>query len=170
MRPQANLSVPVLICLYSFVGLILLSLIWGPSQQANADILQVSPLPTRITPTPTILPTVEPDDAGPASAGYIVLMLRGYAMPERMWTELEWQAASGRWNRIENGWQGHADVTGEVRWLVGEELLGDDTPFRWRVYTEEDGRLLAVSDAFEMPVRSGQTRFVVIDNPLEGRN
>ncbi|MEM7801309.1 MAG: hypothetical protein AAF633_19100 [Chloroflexota bacterium] len=152
---------------YSFLVLLGIAFSIGPSDKAAADDLQVSPLPTRITPTPSPTPplsTVTPSAAasGEAPAGYIELTLIDYDQPQKLWTELEWRTRNGKWIMIQDGWQGHPEAEGEVRWLVGEELLGSDTLFRWRVYTSEDGGLLDQSSTFKMPQRSGETRAVVI--------
>jgi hypothetical protein len=88
---------------------------------------------------------------------------------QELWTVVEWQSAEGTWHIVE-GWQGtldrigveeNGDVGGEKAWWVYEPNLGQG-PFRWLVYEERDGRLIAASDSFYLPEHINQQSTIEI--------
>ena len=120
------------------------------------------------TPTPTSL----------SSGGSIVLELTfGDDWPDRglnwqdLWTVVEWQDGDGDWHEVE-GWQGGLNqvvvkedvVIGQNTWWVAESDLGDG-PFRWLVYQQQGGPLLATSEPFDLPDSVGG--MVIVDVRLD---
>ena len=80
-----------------------------------------------------------------------------------LWTRIQWQDASGSWHDIE-GWQGAFNPNQRVLWYVGEAHLGDG-PFRWLVFENQQGDLLAMSQPFTLPSRGGEVLRVVVTLP-----
>ena len=124
-------------------------------------------LPPRPTPAPS--PIVAP---GSGSAGaFIKLRLNlkpGWQTPwQQLWTVVQWQDRFGVWHDVE-GWQGTPDEaaasTCSKEWWVGDADLGTG-PFRWMVYQNRGGRLLAASPAFNLPGAAGAT--TVVEMALE---
>ncbi len=62
------------------------------------------------------------------------------------------------------GWRGTLDTPTTQTWWVGSDLFGDG-PFRWQLYTGEEGALLATSESFDLPTHAGL--MVVVDMTLE---
>ncbi len=89
----------------------------------------------------------------PAKGGFIVLTVDGAASD--VWTTIQWQDDDGDWHLVD-GWQGHTNAENEVKWYVAKDNLGSG-PFRWLVYDESCGSLLARSDPFDLPGQSRQT-------------
>lgn len=130
------------------------------------------PLPTS-TPLPTVPPTVHPST--PALGGTIELHVQlppnwpqGETHWQDLWTVVQWQDRQGKWHDVA-GWQGTLDslIPGEQdagikAWWVGESDLGAG-PFRWLVYRERDGRLLARSASFHLPQRAKETVTVRVE-------
>ncbi len=112
-------------------------------------------LPPR--PTPAATPSV------PVSGAAI--RLHTSASVPGAWTIIEWQNELGDWYEVE-GWRGHLDE-GNVdmkTWWVYPVNFGQG-PFRWLVYTSENGDLLAVSDPFDLPLHNRQVVSVAIELP-----
>jgi len=118
------------------------------------------PLPLRPTPEPEAVVVVEEK-----SATAIVLSvdltsgkLEEDADPKQVWTVVQWQDALGGWHDV-TGWRGVLDKVGsgkgEKTWGVLRRDLGRG-PFRWLVYAEEGGDLIAESAPFSLPTHSGQ--------------
>lgn len=74
-----------------------------------------------------------------------------------LWTVVQWQDDYGNWHDVD-GWQGGLDEVsegiGQKAWWFGEDLLGQG-PFRWLIYREQEGVLLAQSQAFYLPDQTG---------------
>ncbi len=150
----------VLVCLLAMGGL---SLLTSPSAEAV--------LPPR--------PSTEPperDEPTPATA-VAQIYLRVTPDDQPYWTVVQWQDAQGRWHDV-TSWQG-AVSHGEIRWWVNEKDFGK-RPFRWAIYApggpvidQGGGRffyvgetgILAVSQPFDLPVRSGTTVSVYVNIP-----
>ena len=86
------------------------------------------------------------------------------------WATVEWQDAQGDWHLVE-GWQGQFDtvevteaVVGVKSWWLAPELYGAG-PFRWVVYAERGGDVLARSVPFTLPGAGGQTTSVAVRLP-----
>ena len=122
----------------------------------------VAQLPPRPTPQPTAAP--EQDDA--PTRARIELHARfsadwpGEEKPwQALWTVVQWQDPDlGTWSDVAS-WQGGLDnvvndgaasVLGYKTWWVGGSDRGKG-PFRWEVYQERDGLLLATSESFNLP-------------------
>ena len=144
-----------------------------PSAAGASDANQ-EPVPTSTRPLPPPLHTATPSPmtptatplprpSTPARGGAIELRAQlAWNWPQdetpwqNLWTVIQWQDRWGRWHDVE-GWQGTLDRlvpgergTGIKVWWVGESDLGTG-PFRWLVYRERDGRLLARSKPFYLP-------------------
>ncbi len=102
-------------------------------------------------------PRPEPVEVVPAPNGErIQLHLENEVddIPTDLWTVIEWQdTTSGDWYVVE-GWQGSLDTSTTQSWWVGEDMFGDG-PFRWRLYENINGRLLATSESFDLPAHAG---------------
>jgi len=103
--------------------------------------------------------TVDPMTAPSVPGGnrpkgdYIELHVHGNPRPD-LWTVVQWRHPDGSWRDVE-GWRGTLDeITngeGKKMWWVAEDGFGRG-PFRWVVYqSEEGGRLLGTSGAFNLP-------------------
>lgn len=130
---------PILI----FVTLVLSAMFMLPSVPVRAD------LPPR--PTTSTLP----------DGATIELRVTGATAP--FWTEVQWQDQAGAWHTVD-GWQGMVEPAQTLRWWVGIEELGNG-PFRWSVYDNAGGSMLAISDPFDLPSRPKQ--IVVVNVALE---
>ena len=125
------------------LGILLLMTAFAPAA------LPPRPEATPVPPTPT-----------PAAAGaQIELAVSGGQGNE--WTKVQWlDAAANQWRNVD-GWGGSVDGNGRVLWWVGEENLGRG-PFRWQVFDEEGGDLLATSGRFFLPGRAGDLLEVTV--------
>ena len=137
-----------------------------PPPTAHAAVL-MTPLPTRpeatpgLPPRPTDVPTATPiSQPTVVGDGALIQLVVGSA-PEGVWTVVQWGDGHGRWYDVE-GWRGTLDEVQHKTWWVAPADFGD-APFRWRVYEEEDGRLLATSSSFSLPTTTGQVVRVELD-------
>ncbi len=138
----------------------------------ESGLSDVPPLPPRPTaqPIPTFppRPTAEPPApagaAQPQPGGFIELRLQapqGWSSANwlALWTVVQRQNDMGEWRDVEE-WQGAFDevLDGEGRktWWVAEEDFGYG-PFRWTVYEDRGGSLLAHSETFYLPTADRQT-------------
>ena len=141
----------------------------------------LSDLPPRPTAEPTGTPTVNPT-ASPAPTsrprGASIRLEATFPATwpwsevhwQTPWTAVEWQDAQGDWHLVE-GWQGQFDtvevtesVVGVKPWWLAPDLYGAG-PFRWVVYAERGGDILARSAPFTLPGAGGQTTSVVVRLP-----
>lgn len=76
---------------------------------------------------------------------------------EGAWTVVQWQGGDGVWHDVE-GWRGHVRH-GQVRWRVAEKDFGTG-PFRWMIYDEAGGAMLAASSSFTLPTAGVETVIV----------
>ncbi len=89
-------------------------------------------------------------------------------MWQDLWLEVEW-ADGDTWYKVD-GWRGNFDSidqeddvwTGHKAWWVAQHDLGKG-PFRWVVYTHEDGDVLATSENFDLPTDRGQMTMVPVE-------
>lgn len=71
------------------------------------------------------------------------------------YTVVQWQDGLGDWHDVE-GWRGELDNNGLTKtWWLASEHFGTG-PFRWQVFTEIDGDLLATTADFTMPEQARQ--------------
>ena len=156
----ASLLVTGLVCM---LGLGLLP------TRAQADLKALPPRPPTATPTSIV-----------RGASIVLELTFGDDWPDRgwdwqeLWTVVEWQDEDGDWHVVE-GWQGTLNevtvkggvVIGQKAWWVAEANLGSG-PFRWLVYHQQDGALLAASETFDLPDSVGE--LVAVDVSLEELN
>jgi hypothetical protein len=120
-----------------------------------------TPIPLPTSPVPLPQPTALPASSSSPEGGQIVLRAWGSVWPS-MWTVVQWQDGLGNWHDVE-GWRGTLDKVasgeGNKTWWVGRADLGYG-PFRWLVYEQLDGRLLATSASFNLPQAPGQATLV----------
>lgn len=164
---------------YGLIGLS--ALIWivalmshtgGATLEASPAI---SPTWTRVAPptfTPTPSPSAPPATVTPAAplprgGATIWLRVQGSTDDPRwqtLWTVVQWQDALGNWHDVE-GWRGTLDevVGGEGRkvWWLPADLFGAG-PFRWQVYAQPGGTLLATGEAFYLPDSTGRIEVVTV--------
>ena len=76
-----------------------------------------------------------------------------------LWAEVQWEDLAGNWHTVE-GWRGTV-VNGSTRWWVEEKDFGKG-PFRWVIYQQQGGPLLAVSQLFYLPDQSQQSLVVFV--------
>jgi hypothetical protein len=133
------------VLLFVIVGL------FGFIPEAQAAGLPPRPLPPAPVPVSS--------SAEPVLGGWIMLQITDAEMPQELWTTIEWQNEHGDWYVVD-GWRGTPEADGMISWYVGAELIGDEVPFRWHVFTGEGGDLIGTSDVFGMPSGPGQTVLV----------
>ncbi len=113
--------------------------------------------PSGLPPRPTVEPTAVPV----AGASIQLLLANATVGADGVWTMIQWQDADGDWHDVE-GWQGTVELDGTQTWWVDGTQLGTG-PFRWRIYTEQDGSPLAISDDFYLPERSRMVMTVAVE-------
>jgi hypothetical protein len=126
-------------------GLVMMALLLTPTPAA------VRALPPRPTPVSTAAPTTVPS-FHVREGGLIEL----HVQPPRtgLWTMIQWQDARGQWHDVD-GWQGTVDGALQIWWVAPRDL--GKGPFRWRVYQNPGGLLLATSESFALPHATGET-------------
>jgi hypothetical protein len=139
---------------------------WLPSLTSAA--------PANLPPRPTSKPTTAaPPSTQPLVGGFIELQLQPSqedvwaVFPwQGLWTIIQWQDAFGDWHGVE-GWRGALDEikdgVGTKLWWVAEADLRKG-PFRWVVYENPGGDLLATSESFYLPGATGER--VTVEVPL----
>ncbi len=133
-----------------FIGLSAVLLLAGFTNSSKSG----SPLPPRPTSVPTAVAPVEIVSA--PNTGSIRLHLENDVdeIPGELWTAVEWQDPNtSSWHVVE-GWRGTLDAPTTQTWWVGSDQFGDG-PFRWQLYADKDGKLLATSETFNLPARAG---------------
>jgi hypothetical protein len=144
----------ILTLLIGLVGLWTLTLF--STLPANAG-----PLPPRPTPGPT--PVVIIGQVGQGAA----IELHVLAARSTWWTVVQWQDAQKNWNTVA-GWQGifdeiKAGIGTKLWWVVLTDL--GKGPFRWAIYESKGGKLLAASEAFNLPAQSRTKTVITVGMP-----
>jgi hypothetical protein len=152
----------LLVCLLSLAA----TVVGQPTSQVYAVHIAVTPTrrppPPLPTTTPTAIPST-PKSKTDDSAGALIWLRLKLASPiaerwQNVWTEVRWQDGFGDWHTVE-GWRGGLDDfmgdEGRKVWWLPKRLF-DAGPFRWQVYTAQDGELLLESGPFNLPQRTGQ--------------
>lgn len=125
----------------------------------------VSNMPPRpLDPPPVPEPTPEPTPPPPPTHTFIqgaFIQLNVIGGEAETFTMMQWQDGLGNWHDI-GGWRGQLYQGQWIRWWLPDTLLGLG-PFRWLVYEQPEGGLLAISSEFDMPVRHGQFTYVTVD-------
>lgn len=149
MRPIKNRSLPLRLALAaSIVAAALLLSIGAPPAGAY--------LPPRPTPSVTLMPTpTSQPSRHERTASEPLGRIRLAVTPASagLWAVVQWQGGDGVWHDVA-GWQGNLTETGQ-RWAVERRNFGEG-PFRWVVYNEAGGDLLAVSTPFDLPAAAGE--------------
>jgi hypothetical protein len=140
--------------LVAFVMALMLTLIFMVLSQGQGTVAG-GELPPR--PTPTVVPAIP-------VGGATIRLHTSSSVPEA-WTTIEWQNELGDWYEVD-GWRGHLDEgnADTKTWWVDPDNFGQG-PFRWLVYTGQDGTQLAVSDPFDLPTHNRQVISVAIELP-----
>ena len=115
-----------------------------PTQVPTATPQHLNPTATPVLVLPTTSPVPGSHSAGVAAAA---LELQAEA-PATAWTVVQW-AGGGQWFDVE-GWRGELGPTGQVEWWVLPPQFGLG-PFRWVVYNQAGGQMVAVSADFYLP-------------------
>jgi hypothetical protein len=76
-----------------------------------------------------------------------------------------WEDTTGALHLVE-GWRAYL-AQGEVRWFVASSDFRKG-PFRWLVYDEPNGHLLATSERFWLPAFRGDVVFVLFTSATPG--
>jgi len=111
-------------------------------------VSNASAAPQALPPRPTPVPTPAPVKL----RGGLISLQADATQPEH-WTIVQWQDALGDWHDVD-GWQGTFDQENRVIWWVAPKDLGTG-PFRWTVYENQCGALLAASEPFDLPALGG---------------
>lgn len=115
-------------------------------------------LPPRPTPSPTPVIITTP------VTGAAIRLHTSKPAPGA-WTAVEWQNEQGTWYEVQ-GWRGHLDEGNadmKTWWVYPANY--SEGPFRWVIYTQESGSVLATSDVFNLPTRNRQLITVEVQMP-----
>lgn len=93
-----------------------------------------------------------------ASASYNTITLYATAIPSGAWASVQWQDGLGNWHEVE-GWAGRLEALDDsetqfIKWAASTDNAGQG-PFRWVIYAEPGGAVLATSDSFNLPGGEG---------------
>lgn len=119
-----------------------------PTRPTDMPTAVNTPTPTPIPATATPVPIVTPKAYG----AYIQLQVSGTYDPTHLWTIVQWEDTDGGWHNVD-GWQGTLDDGISKTWWVAPEDFNTG-PFRWAVYNQKGGDLLATSNSFQLPDRT----------------
>ncbi len=100
-------------------------------------------------------PADEETPVTPLGASIQLQLTNAATGPNGVWTVVEWQNSLGSWYTVE-GWQGTVELDGTQTWWLDASNFGTG-PFRWRVFAQKDGTLLATSDSFYLPENANST-------------
>ncbi len=114
--------------------------------------VEVAPPVAQTTSTPAVAVSgwLETEGAPAGGARILVQVAERYRSG---WAVVQWQDENGDWQEIE-GWRGDLK-NGRARWWVSPDLYGHK-PFRWMIFSQPGGTLLAASPEFAMPANSGE--------------
>lgn len=129
---------------------------------ACAPVLVLADLPPRpphvSQPVPGAGVTVTTQE-GLIGGGYIRLTVS--PAQSKLWSVVQWQDAGGNWHDVE-AWRGVIDQSQQM-WWVAEKDFGTG-PFRWVIYRDSGGEILAQSQQFFLPAANNQLIDVVISS------
>ncbi|GAB4543358.1 MAG: hypothetical protein Kow0063_36450 [Anaerolineae bacterium] len=137
--------------------------------QAAPPVSTLPPRPTSVfPPRPTTpLPSSEGDEKDDEPIGaYIELQVRG--APDDIWAVVQWQDSTGAWHDVE-GWRSTLDQEGRKTWWVAGTDFNKG-PFRWVIYQNPWGGLLAKSNTFHLPGSAGETIIIKARLPQDVGN
>lgn len=72
----------------------------------------------------------------------------------KLWTVVQWVDGQEKWHDVD-GWRGTLNHPAYVSWRVLQSEFGKG-PFRWVVYDEENGNVIAISELFHLPINNGE--------------
>jgi hypothetical protein len=144
MLHQHTLRTRLMMVLGLLCGLLLTMLLLTPNPSA---VQALPPRPTPATATPTAGPAAYVREGG-------LIELHVHPLQTGLWTLVQWQDARGQWHDV-YGWQGTVDGDLQVWWVAPRDF--GKGPFRWQVYQSYGGPLLATSQSFSLPQRTGAT-------------
>ena len=124
------------------------------------DVPTATPVPTQTAVPATQTPVPQPTAVSEGALIQLVVSSPPRAV-QKVWTVVQWGDGHGRWYDVE-GWRGTLDDMRVKTWWVAPANFGS-SPFRWLVYEEEGGRLLATSLSFALPNQTGQLVRVEVD-------
>ncbi len=128
----------------------LLMMIWLPLS-AVAD----ETLPRRYPPT-----RVGHEGKGHGRPVGAYIELHPHSSQATLWTIVQWQDDLGGWHDVE-GWKGTLDEGYKKVWWVAVADFNKG-PFRWVIYQGQGGKLLAISEPFDLPNMPNQTTSVEV--------
>jgi hypothetical protein len=136
-------------------GLVAMALLIAISGSASRVLAAPPNLPPRPTPEPTSVPG--PPESKPRG-GWIELRAREVNRSS-IGSVVQWQDSLGEWHDVDS-WRGEFDEVvygvGTKTWWLDEWLFGAG-PFRWVVYDQTSGQVLARTAPFTMPREHRQT-------------
>jgi len=132
--------------------------------QAAPPVASLPPRPAPIfPPRPTApVPPSEGDEKDDEPIG-ATIELQVQSAPNGIWAVVQWQDSEGTWHDVE-GWRSSLDQGDKKRWWVAGADFNKG-PFRWVIYQDPGGDLLANSNAFYLPGSAGET--MSIEVPLD---
>ena len=156
---QATLRIPGLF-ITSLITILLLLAAAVSTALATADL---PPRPTVESPDPVATPVTTPLPPVAAELAGATIMLYAPNASPQMWTVVEWQDGLGNWHEV-TGWRGHLDLDiGNLRvWWVHPRDLATG-PFRWQLYANEGGPLVATSETFFLPEQPYQVVLLSVE-------
>lgn len=118
------------------------------------------PVYADLPPRPATPPKEDKEETPRPLVAAIVL----HTSPARddLWSVVQWQDDQGGWHDIES-WRGTV-VSGRTIWWVEEKDFGKG-PYRWLVFTQEGGSLLATSALFNFPAKPKAQQVVEVTLP-----
>ena len=139
------------------IGLIVAAALFIGLLPGTPSVTAAPPPRPTLTPTPYSTPST-----GNPFGSYIELRLPTDNI--NLWTVVQWQDAQGGWHDVEN-WRGILDEInqhkGDKLWWVYPRDYGTG-PFRWQVYQNPGGTLLATSYSFNLPGSDSQRVIVEV--------
>jgi hypothetical protein len=119
--------------------------------------------PTATAAPPPPRPTLTPTPYAARSVGSYI-ELRVPTDNINLWTVVQWQDTQGNWHDVET-WRGILDeinnYKGDKRWWLYPRDYGTG-PFRWAIYDQPNGHLLATSRSFNLPAAANQHEIVEV--------
>ena len=128
-----------LLSMFLFISLFLFS----PGVSAD------TPPRPELTPTPHPATTpVSPVASSQSSQSAAIILTLSDPAPA-YWTSVQWLDEEDEWQDV-SGWQSGFNENGMVVWAVAAKDYGTG-PYRWVIYTEEDGTVYSTTDLFYLP-------------------
>lgn len=80
-----------------------------------------------------------------------------------LWTVVQWVDGSEHWHDVD-GWRGALNHPNYASWRVAQSEFGKG-PFRWAIYDQEGGSVLALSELFHLPTNGGEILKIIVTLP-----